>query len=315
MRNMNFNDVYKLGYENEIPISITVELLTKCNFDCKHCYIPEHVHEGLSKEALFKLFEELKELGTLDLNLTGGEIFLRKDIMEIIRKARELGFSVSLLSNGSLITESIAKELQELHIKTFSITLFSMNNRTNDRITGIESSWKQVMKGIEILTKYGVTVDLKTPILSDNTMDFIEVHEYCVENDFQFTASSTLFPKTDGDKTPLDFVVGKKQIFDCVSKLDQIIKFRKLNLKMKDLCSLLKYSMFIDADGNVFPCDSFFLTLGNLKDTKIRSIWESEEAKRIRNLKRDLNSECGKCDVIEYCSFCPRDFLSGRRGL
>jgi radical SAM protein with 4Fe4S-binding SPASM domain len=42
-----------------------------------------------------------------------------------------------------------------------------------------------------------------------------------------------------------------------------------------------------------------------LKDTKIRSIWESEEAKRIRNLKRDLNSECGKCDVIEYCSFCP----------
>jgi MoaA/NifB/PqqE/SkfB family radical SAM enzyme len=137
-----------------------------------------------------------------------------------------------------------------------------MNNRTNDRITGIESSWKQVMKGIEILTKYGVTVDLKTPILSDNTMDFIEVHKYCVENDFQFTASSTLFPKTDGDKTPLDFVVGKKQIFDCVSKLDQIIKFKKLNLKMTDLCSLLKYSMFIDADGNVFPCNSFFLPLG-----------------------------------------------------
>jgi len=305
MKNMNYNTVYKAAYKNEIPLSVTIELLTKCNFKCKHCYIPEHIHEGLQKEELFKLFEDLKELGTLDLNLTGGEIFLRNDIMEIIRKARELGFRVTLLTNASLITEKIAKGLEELHVNSCSITLFSMEKSINDEITRVYGSWDKVINSVHILKKHGVNIGLKTPILKDNAMDFVAVNKFCNENNFEFSASPALFPRTNGDKTPMSYLIEDKQLFDCITNLDKIIPYKKNNINRKDLCFLNKYSMFIDSYGNVYPCTQFFFKLGDITKSRIRNIWESVEAKRIRNLERDIKNECCECSLIEYCNFCP----------
>lgn len=305
MKKLTYNDLYKAGYKNEIPLSVTIELLTKCNFNCVHCYIPEHTHEGIPKEELFKLFKDLKELGTLDLNLTGGEIFLRTDIIEIIRKAREMGFRVTLLTNASLISEEIAKELQKLRINSCSITLFSMNNDVNDRITGISESWNMVMNSINILKNFDVNIELKTPILKDNVKDFVDVNKFCDENNFEFSASPALFPRTDGDKTPMSYLVEGTSLFECIENLDGIIPYKINDVKRKDLCFLNKYSMFIDSYGNVYPCTQFFFKLGNIKKSRIDSIWKGEKAKKIRNLEREMKNECEVCSLIEYCNFCP----------
>ena len=89
-----------------------MELTTLCNFKCKHCFLEKHTNPGLSTQEIIKIIDELRNFGVYELQFTGGEIFTRKDIMEIIRYARKLKFKVSLLTNVSLISEEIIYELE-----------------------------------------------------------------------------------------------------------------------------------------------------------------------------------------------------------
>lgn len=57
---------------------------------CEHCYIPEHNNSGFEHDRIINLLYELRELGVFNVSFTGGEIFLREDILEIISVARKL---------------------------------------------------------------------------------------------------------------------------------------------------------------------------------------------------------------------------------
>lgn len=56
---LNSATIYQVAYENNILASVTIELVTKCNWRCSHCYIPSHTNRGMSKEKLFSLFERI----------------------------------------------------------------------------------------------------------------------------------------------------------------------------------------------------------------------------------------------------------------
>lgn len=72
-------------YNNNTLFSVTIELTTKCNWRCKHCYIESNYNGNLNKNIIFDIFEELRNLGTFEIILTGGEIFCRNDILDIDR--------------------------------------------------------------------------------------------------------------------------------------------------------------------------------------------------------------------------------------
>jgi HAD superfamily hydrolase (TIGR01490 family) len=85
--------------KNTIPLDVCLELTHHCNFRCQHCYIPDFLAPDLlSTERVFGLLEELAEMGTLYLTLSGGEMLLRKDWYEIGRRARDLGFALRPLA-------------------------------------------------------------------------------------------------------------------------------------------------------------------------------------------------------------------------
>ena len=161
----SFDRVLNDAFNTEIPISATIELTTLCNWKCKHCYINFHDEKGLPELKIKELLREFRELGVHQLVLTGGEIFIRKDILRIIRYAKELHFRVNILSNASLVTDEVAKELSELYITEYSLTIFSLNEDIHDNITGVKGSLRAALNGIELLKKYNIPVELKTPIL------------------------------------------------------------------------------------------------------------------------------------------------------
>ena len=101
--NMEFKDIFENALKNCNPVEATIELLTKCNWNCKHCYIPVHNNDGLTTDEVFKLLYELREMGVFQVTFSGGEVFYRSDAMKIIRKARELHFDVSIFTNASLL--------------------------------------------------------------------------------------------------------------------------------------------------------------------------------------------------------------------
>lgn len=302
---LSFDTIADITRENRIPFQVTIELLNNCNFRCVHCYLPNHMSAGISYDKICDVFRQLRDLGTFRVNLTGGELFVRSDILEIVREARRLGFSVSLLSNASLITDEIAKQLSELHINTFSTTVFSLNKEINDKITSVDDSLEKVLSGVKSLLKFHVPVQIKTPLMEINKFAYRDLKPYCKEIGASYQASPIILPKSDGDMTPTQYRISESDLEIIMEELDESINL--LNKKDEGLpCPSIRNTMSIDCYGDVFPCNSFYFKVGNIYERTIFDIWNFSEGYKVLNAihNRDL-PKCQKCDLKQFCERCP----------
>lgn len=173
------NYFYNKAISENKPVGVMIELLTKCNLRCKHCYLPTHIESGFETNYIKKLLCELRELGIVNVSFTGGEIFLREDIFELIKTARDLHMRVFLLSNATLLTEQKIKMLSELYITEFSTTIFSLKEEINDFITEQKGSLKIILDNLQLLKKYNIKVQVKTPLMDINCNDLNDIERYC----------------------------------------------------------------------------------------------------------------------------------------
>lgn len=310
--NFSINELVNISMREKRPYAVTIELLTACNMSCIHCYIPEHNNMGnMSTEKIKELLVELKRLGTLEITFTGGEIFLRKDLLELIKYARKLGFNVSLFTNGTLIDEEIAKELGELYIQYISLTIFSLNESINDKITQKSGSLKKIMKTLELLDKYKIKVQIKTPVMECNKYDYKLIEKFCDERGYTYVINTMLFSKTNKDKSPLDYLVNSTDLVNVIADIDEHAKKhgneRKNNIfcEEKIICPSLSCSLFIDVEGNVYPCISFRCCIGNIFENSIEKILESSILKMLQNKKMKSLKKCCNCKYFAYCDRCP----------
>ncbi|MCL1935466.1 MAG: radical SAM protein [Defluviitaleaceae bacterium] len=301
--------IYENSIKNKILRNVTIELLTKCNWRCKHCYIDSHTVSGLPKEKIFEILKELRKSYTFDITFTGGEIFFRQDTMEIIEYARNLGFNVSLLSNVSLLDEDKIKKLKKLNIFKMYCTIFSMNCDIHDNITTIKGSLEKSIENIKLIKKYGIDLEIRTILMKENQNEYKNIYNFCIENDIEYTATTSVFPSIDGCKRPTDLRIDDKQ------KLKEIIKdidyIRKFDKKRDDIiqdsicCNILFNSLYIDSNGDIYPCNLLYIKLGDIYINNILDIWKNSPVlNELQNYKSsDLNS-CNKCEAKDFCYRC-----------
>lgn len=296
---------YNKAYKENRPVSVMIELLTKCNLRCEHCYLPEHCDTGLETKKVKELLIELKELGVINVSLTGGEIFLRDDLFEIIEFARSLHMRVFLLSNGTLLDKNIILKLKRLHIAEFSTTVFSLKEEIHDSITKCEGSLAILLKNLEELKDSGITVRVKTPLMKKNMYEYKELYNYCKKNGFDYLVSPLIFSKNDGDTSPKSLRITDEELYSVMRDIDMIS--RNDHLHIKDVpCAAIFYSFAIDCHGDVFPCNSFFYKVGNIYEESLRDIWySSKELKKIKSIRNSDLIECTNCEYKTRCDRCP----------
>lgn len=307
---MKRNDIVGLSrigcdaLENEIPISVAIELLTNCNWRCKHCYIPSHECDGLKYEVIIKLIDELRSIGTFHVLLTGGELLLRNDIIDIVKYIRDSHMRVSILSNGSLITDELAKKMSELYISDFSLSIFSLNEEIHDDITGVRGSLNKALKGAETLALYNIPVEFKTPLLSQNALEYKKIQDFCKIKGYNFSVSPCISPKNNGDLAPINFSPNIEQLKEIIEDIDNISSYHKQDSMPELMCQTLKHSLFISSKGEVYPCNGLFLSYGNITKESVQKIWNKSEYKKLRNLQNSLTVECNQCEYLSYCERC-----------
>src|ERR1700754_5187378 len=86
-----------------VPLSVQVDLTYRCNERCVHCYLDHHDYGEMPTHEVKNILDQLAEAGALFLTFSGGEIFLRPDLFELITYGRGLNFDVSLKTNPLLI--------------------------------------------------------------------------------------------------------------------------------------------------------------------------------------------------------------------
>lgn len=305
---MDRKSLFDIAEENNICILAQIELVTACNWRCKHCYIPKHDSYGLPYNQLIDIFRQLREMGTFEIVFTGGEIFMRDDIFEIIYEARNMGFQVQLLSNLSLLTDEGIEKLSNAYIDLISCTVFSMNESVHDSITGVKGSLKKTLRNIDKLIAKGIAVEVKTILFKDTYLEYKGVHEFCLDRGIPHIVTANLFARHDGSTDVLDMALEQNQLNEIIKEIDEIRGFtkREIDENTSACCSLINYSLFIDFQGFIYPCNSLLVKIGDVHNELISEVWnKSEFQSKMRKLKYKDLTNCSNCENLNYCYRCP----------
>ncbi|ETA67135.1 MAG: Fe-coproporphyrin synthase [Methanolobus sp.] len=145
----------------------------RCNLRCVHCYAHskdmEYKNE-LSTEEGMALIDDLADFGCPVILFSGGEPLMRKDLPELAGYARSKGIRAVISTNGTLITEEMAKKLKDIGLSYVGISLDGMRE-TNDMFRGIEGSFDRALQGLHNCQKEGIKVGLRFTINRHNVHD------------------------------------------------------------------------------------------------------------------------------------------------
>lgn len=302
-------EMFDNAYKNHQLYQVIIELCNICNWKCKHCYIPKHNNYGLDTEVWIDLIRRMRSMGLLNISFTGGEIFLRKDIFKIIEYARSQYCSVSLLSNASCLDEEKIKKLSGLYINNYSCSIFSMDEKIHDYITGVPGSLKTAIKNILLLKQYGIHVTVKTPIMKMNQDSYLTVKSFCEKNNIVYSMSPTIFAKSDGNMETHKLRVDSDALYKAIRESDITnAEYKKVRTFLHDYpepCATVYTNLAINCEGDVTPCNAMYYKLGNITDTNIEDIWsKSQKLEKLRAIKKD-DLDCRNCHLKPYCERCP----------
>ena len=150
MRIQHYTDwrlgIHNLSVTKRIPISASIEITRRCNNRCIHCCSnlplkdPFARHNEMNAVEHFRILDEMAAAGCLWVLFTGGEIFARRDFLDIYAHAKRQGFLITLFTNGTLITPDIADYLVEMPPFYIEVTLYGYTRRIYERVTGVPGS-------------------------------------------------------------------------------------------------------------------------------------------------------------------------------
>ena len=146
---------------------LELQITDRCNLQCRHCYIGESFHQDLSMGQIQKVLEEFEEIQGLRLLLSGGEPLLHPHFWEINDILRNHAFRSVLLSNGTLITQEVAKKLR---VHEVQISLDGMK-QGHESLRG-KGTFEKTMMAIDHLQEANIRVSVATMIHRRNLLEF-----------------------------------------------------------------------------------------------------------------------------------------------
>lgn len=304
--NFNESDLIFEADANHALFNVMLEIQSKCNWRCKHCYVDDYSKQ-LSTNDILDLLPKLRSLGCFEITLTGGEIFMRDDLIEIIGAIRNQGFKLVLFSNASLLDESIISFLANVNIALLSCTIFSLDESVHDAITGVKGSLQKVKSNVILSNRYGIPIEIKTMLTKMNSGELDSLKSFCNENKFLFKPDFAVYSKLNGDCNNQNIMLSEEKIVSVIKAADEIVGYSVAPGDRSDdlVCPQLLHSLSIDWHGNIHPCNRLSTIIGNIKNDDIIDIWlNSKILRSISSVRwRDL-PQCIDCDNISYCVRC-----------
>jgi heme d1 biosynthesis radical SAM protein NirJ len=160
-----------IGERRNPPGPVVIwNLIRRCNLTCKHCYsisADTDFPGELDTAEVFRVMDDLKAFGVPVLILSGGEPLLRRDIFDISRRAREMGFYVGLSSNGTLIDRERVRDVAAVGYDYVGISLDGIGE-THDRFRRRAGAFRDSLDGLRLCRDHGIKVGVRFTLTMDN---------------------------------------------------------------------------------------------------------------------------------------------------
>jgi len=175
------------------PYVVSWNLTYRCNLACEHCYLDaggaplvgtENFADRseLGTDECFRVIDEIAAFAPECLTiLTGGEPLLRRDILEIVRRASERELWVVVGTNGVSITENLARRLADAGARGLSLSLDALDPERHDRFRKVRGAWRNTVQGAEILNRTGLPFIVQTTAGSHNLGELDAIADFAHE--------------------------------------------------------------------------------------------------------------------------------------
>ena len=315
-----FPEIIDLKPKN--PIYYFVSVSNKCNANCKFCDIHEK-KEVNTKVDIKELLKNLKDNGAKYVHFTGGgEPLANKEIYDYFEYATNLGLEIVFITNGYFLTSDIIETLGNYNIKAIFFSIDSYNPKTHDETRGVKGIFNRATSAINLIkSKYPNIKIVINQVLNssniDDVLEFIklsdsvkydyfnpiivkECPEYYFSNEQIARYNSRLKTLIELMKDHnIELLYDSADYFEEGTYLDDGTDLRKNDIS----CNILSYCSFIDCvSGNVYPCDCSvhrdenYYSIGNVIDSNIDEIINSEKVKKLRKELKGFSKCKGKCD-------------------
>jgi radical SAM protein with 4Fe4S-binding SPASM domain len=272
----------------------------------------------MTTEEHFKMLDELVEMGCFWLLYTGGEIFARKDFLEIYTYAKKKGFLITLFTNGTMITEKIADYLLEWPPFAIEITLYGRTRETYEALTMIPGSYDRCLRGIKLLKERNLPLELKTVATSINKHEVTSMRRFAEEElGVAFKFDGLINPRVDCSQSPLAVRLAPEEVVALdmaapkgVSEYQRLAKLGECAPEHPSLddgvyvCGGGLNSFAINAYGEMSICVISQQETFGIRGSSVKEIWE-ESLLRLRESKRTQRTKCVRCRIRSLCGMCP----------
>lgn len=329
----------------KMPKSVDIAITSRCNLRCLYCSYyssPQDVSQDLPTEEWLKFFEELNRCSVMDVTLQGGEPFIRRDFSELIDGIVRNRMRFSILSNGTLITDEMAKYLASTkRCNLVQVSIDGSTPLTHDFCRG-EGTFKQAMDGMKHLVDNGINTTVRVTIHKGNVMDLENIAKLLLDEIGlrNFSTNSACFMGLCRKNTemvqlsPKERTIAMETLLRLRMKygdrilatagpqaegkmwtlMDQAAREGKIPTEGEgylSACNGSRSKLAVRTDGVIVPCVQIsHIELGRINKDNLLDIWQNHpELKRLRE-RRNISLEqfdfCKGCEYIKYCNgSCP----------
>lgn len=254
-------------FKVKVPLFVSWQITQRCNLRCKYCdYWMGSKEEELSTQEVFKIIDELHDLGTLAISFTGGEPLLRDDIGRVLDYAKAKGIATKINTNGLLIPQRM-NEIKRIDQVNLS---FDGPEEIHDRVRGL-GSYNAMLKAVDVLRANKIKVACHATLTKYNLTAIDFILDKCRQLDigvfFQPATELFLLNKNVNPHSPdrreyakaISLLIQKKRngnrfIYNSVSGLKHLLSWPQ---PKSIYCTAGKIMFRINSQGEFYHCERF----------------------------------------------------------
>ncbi|MCL2762688.1 MAG: radical SAM protein [Treponema sp.] len=317
----NSQDYLENYFKNNPQLTqFQIELTSRCNERCVHCYIPhENRIDDIDPMLYYNILDQCREMGVLSLTLSGGEPMLHPNFAEFLRKAKEYDFSINVLSNLTLLNDEILMEMKANRLSSVQVSLYSMNSEIHDSITQLPGSFVKTRDAILKLIENEIPLQISCPAMKQNKKCYVDVAKWAEEHKVRAVTDYIMMGRYDHTTDNLDSRLSLEEVGDIISEIiendpdykERLVEADFGEVEKEDisedlLCGVCISAICMVANGNIYPCAGWQnYVCGNVTEQPLREIWEkSPKVQYLRSLRKKDLPECIDCVDRHFCAVC-----------
>jgi len=274
------------------PTSVLLSMTKACNYNCKHCYQKLDSNKIMSVEKLQEITGQIQDMNISFINIEGGEPLIHFDRLLAMLKVIDNRSEVWVNTNGYSLTREKAEEMKDLGVFGVMVSLHHWQEEKHDEFVGMKGAYKTAIFALQLFNKVG----LSTAINCTGTQDLIEGRGFekimQIAKDTDCALVQLIHEKPAGAWLGRKGVLGKEYIeklckYHLIYSIDR--KFKNYPAISSQAYESLKDNFgctaggierfYINANGEVQPCEFVNVTFGNLTEEPFLEIY-----KRMRNV-------------------------------